>query len=74
MDLCGFGIHAFYRARDIKEDWNNHRHPATTKDKILSPKERVTKWSIPPSHPPIVYVGCGVAWYLVAVFNEGHLS
>ena len=24
------------------------------------------------SHPPIGYVGLGVAWYLVAVFNEGH--
>ena len=23
-------------------------------------------------HPPIGYVGLGVAWYLVAVFNEGH--
>ena len=28
----------------------------------------------PPSYPPIVYVGCGVAWYLVVIFNEGHSS
>ena len=33
----------FDSARHIKGDWNNHRHPATKEDKILSPKERVTK-------------------------------
>ena len=47
--------------RDIKRILNKHEHPATRKDKILSPKERVTKSSIPPSHPPIAYGGCGVA-------------
>ena len=46
--------------------------PLQRQIKVYPQKERVTKWSIPPSHPPIVYVGWGVAWYLVGVFNKGH--
>ena len=59
MNLCGFGIHAFYRARDIRDKWYNHRYPATMQNKTLSPKESVTKHPILVSAPHTTYDGFG---------------
>ena len=38
MNLCGFGIHAFYSDRDIRYEWYNQRYPATKENKTLSQK------------------------------------